>query len=291
MRLKVRFSPPAPDLELNIENPSAALIRSEIRKLRPDTASCRLRLIVAGRIIVGVTPIKAPTSSDSSPVFVHCVVGPSLSARSADESSLDSSREESLEAEREAELSAHSTVPLRGFDRLVAAGISPVEVQSIRSQFMRVHGFAQTLSGAFGQTHTEGDSDFETHDSSLRDLEEQWMDDMVTNADDGRDRHLNALAESAAADNASSQRQVPNGAGSLFTFANTDTPSDFPSSQEFSVSEYASLILGCIVGFYGNFMVIPFMIDNTLVSDTIRLSLFFGIAMNFILGFITAVTI
>lgn len=123
----------------------------------------------------GKLPVRDPPSAR---IYVHCSVGDA--ALSADdiaaEVALASTRsdieEDSLSDTQDshnASTNATTTTPApRGFDRLLNAGFSPAEVNTLRLQFMSIQA----------HTHTP---DTMPSPNTLRAMEDQWLDNSSTN--------------------------------------------------------------------------------------------------------------
>lgn len=132
----------------------------------------------------GKTPIRDPPSL--SRIYIHCSIGDAtLSPRDlAEEARLAAARQdaEDLSVSREspaanaidtdtdtaattttATTTINTTPAPRGFDRLLAAGFTLPEVQSLRSQFLAV------------QAHTRTSAEMPSPDT-LRELEDRWLD-------------------------------------------------------------------------------------------------------------------
>lgn len=117
----------------------------------------------------GKAPILDPPSL--SRIYIHCSVGdvtlsaPELAeeARLATRNNASAARETSS-TDAAASVAAPTTTPApRGFDRLLNAGFTLPEIQSLRSQFLAIQA----------HTHTSADMPSPT---TLRALEDQWLD-------------------------------------------------------------------------------------------------------------------
>jgi hypothetical protein len=187
----VRFTEGVEDLVLHVaEHDSVRDVKAKIREARPKLLRRRLRLIHAGRLLADSTHLaswlgtleerqqqqqqqqrtatkarddtdpsifpNAPPSSAVAPVpvpWLHCSVGAQLS-----------DGEEDGEAQpQEAQIR-----PLRGFDRLAAAGFSEDDILNFRRQF-HSRSSADYISTAEFPTEEE----YEEH---ARAMEEQWID-------------------------------------------------------------------------------------------------------------------
>ncbi|KAI8368258.1 DUF2407 C-terminal domain-containing protein [Radiomyces spectabilis] len=137
-------------------------IKQKIRQSAPHTSNKKIRLIHNGRILedastlldYGLGKIISNSSSKAkipppSPVYIHCSISDYIT------SERDNNRPQ-------------LTIP-SGFDRLRESGFNEEEIQSIRTQFHRMHG-----------TEFNGESTEET-----RRLEEQWMDNTGDTLPDG----------------------------------------------------------------------------------------------------------
>lgn len=198
----IRFTASIPDLQLQIAAPatttSVALKRQIRSHLPPDLSKKRLRLIYSGKVLPDVAPLTnalrllplppSPPSNSSkgngkgiSPLvrqqtlYIHCSISDSLTTEElAAEAALATSTASVLTqspfsgdgtAAAAAAADTTSTTPApRGFDRLLNAGFTPLEIASLRSQFLAIQG----------HTHTP---DTMPSTSELRTLEDRWIDD------------------------------------------------------------------------------------------------------------------
>jgi len=148
-------------------------VKQKIRDVRPELQKRRLRLIHSGRLLTDgtfiypwltsledkqrkavkeVTTEEIPEASQAL-TWLHCSVGPELTQ----------------EEEEENLTQATQIKPLRGFDRLAAAGFTEDDIASIRRQF-HAHSAGDYLDRDFTD-----DEDYEEH---TRALEEQWIDSL-----------------------------------------------------------------------------------------------------------------
>lgn len=171
--LVIRFSEGIPDLTLEVAEKDAVRdVKRYIREERPQLKDHRLRLIHSGRLLTDGTFLhawlvslgerqrratSAITENDSDPTilttWLHCSVGPKMEPGEEDDTKV-----------QKAQLK-----PLRGFDRLAAAGFTAEDIANIRSQF-----HSQSSRDFLDQEFTN-DEDFDEH---ARALEEQWIDSM-----------------------------------------------------------------------------------------------------------------
>ncbi|OSC97483.1 hypothetical protein PYCCODRAFT_1398693 [Trametes coccinea BRFM310] len=175
--LTIRFTEGIPDLTVQVaEKDTVKDVKSNIRDARPELKTRRLRLIHAGQILADSTAIYSriasldpqrhgtPAGSDdegdsavratsSQTTWLHCSVGPQLSEGEEDEGKVQTAQ----------------LKPLRGFDRLLAAGFSQEDIANIRSQF-----HAQSTGDYLDQEYDDQD-DYEEH---ARTLEDQWIDSL-----------------------------------------------------------------------------------------------------------------
>ncbi|KAH9891820.1 DUF2407 ubiquitin-like domain-containing protein [Cubamyces lactineus] len=176
--LTIRFTEGIPDLTVQVaEKDTVKDVKHSIRLARPDLKNRRLRLIHAGQLLPESTPLyhrifsseqrkrspspegdeiaESVTEQASIPktTWLHCSVGPQLEDGEADESKVQTAQ----------------LKPLRGFDRLAAAGFSPEDIASIRLQF-HTHSAVDYLDQEF-----DDQEDFDEH---ARLLEEQWIDSL-----------------------------------------------------------------------------------------------------------------
>ncbi|KAF7980695.1 hypothetical protein HWV62_37145 [Athelia sp. TMB] len=173
LALVIRFTEGIPDLTCNVlEKDSIRDIKGKIKYARPELTDRRLRLIHAGRLLTDGTLLyswittleerqrrateygDAAETASASTTWLHCSIGPKI--------------EEGDETE-EGRLQTAQLQPLRGFDRLAAAGFSESDIANFRRQF-----HSQSASNYL-------DTDFETEeefDEHARALEEQWIDSL-----------------------------------------------------------------------------------------------------------------
>ncbi|KAH9924351.1 DUF2407 ubiquitin-like domain-containing protein [Epithele typhae] len=179
--LTIRFTEGIPDLTVQVaEKDTVTDVKNSIRQARPDLADRRLRLIHAGQLLADSTQLysriasveqrrRRPTSSagssndadnrseeaaaSSAPTWLHCSVGPKLQDGETDEGRMQTAQ----------------LKPLRGFDRLSAAGFSEADIANIRLQF-HTHSAGDYLDQEF-----DDQEDFDEH---ARQLEEQWIDSL-----------------------------------------------------------------------------------------------------------------
>ncbi|TFK52381.1 hypothetical protein OE88DRAFT_1734384 [Heliocybe sulcata] len=170
--LTVRFTEGFQDLELRVkQGKTVRYIKRQIRDARPELQNRRLRLIHSGKLLTDKTDIyklltsleerqhrRAGVDEDADEVqpllaanWLHCSVGAELPGG-----------EEDVEVSQTGQIR-----PLRGFDRLAAAGFSEEDIASIRRQFHN------------SSAHDYLDSDLgeeSDYDERARILEEQWID-------------------------------------------------------------------------------------------------------------------
>ncbi|KZT23399.1 hypothetical protein NEOLEDRAFT_1069434 [Neolentinus lepideus HHB14362 ss-1] len=170
--LTVRFTEGFQDLALQVKPGDTVRDvkkQARIRDARPLLQNRRLRLIHSGKLLMDRTDLHKLSSSlserqnrnadndgdEAQPLltanWLHCSVGPELTEG-----------EEDMEGSQAAQIR-----PLRGFDRLAAAGFSEEDIASIRRQFHN-SGAHDYLDSDLGE-----ESDY---DERARILEEQWID-------------------------------------------------------------------------------------------------------------------
>ncbi|GBE83261.1 hypothetical protein SCP_0503090 [Sparassis crispa] len=190
--LTIRFTEGIPDLMLAVaEKDTVRDVKTNIRASRPQLEKRRLKLILSGqlltdsallytRIVVleerqrraasgGQPNVVSLEPSPAASTWLHCSVGPPI----ADEE----------EAEEESKIQTAQLKPLRGFDRLAAAGFSAQDIANFRLQF-HAHSAVDYLDQEF-----EDDEEFDEH---ARALEERWIESM-----DGGTASQSANASSA----------------------------------------------------------------------------------------------
>ncbi|TFK90537.1 hypothetical protein K466DRAFT_484587 [Polyporus arcularius HHB13444] len=178
--LTIRFTEGIPDLTLQVaEKDTVKDVKAKIRLGRPELKDRRLRLIYAGQLLADNTQLypriasveqrrrrPAQNSADdeeadgtgeqssvTAPTWLHCSVGPQLKEGE----------------EEEGRMQTAQLKPLRGFDRLAAAGFSEQDIANIRLQF-HAHSAGDYLDQEF-----DDQDDFDEH---ARALEEQWIDSL-----------------------------------------------------------------------------------------------------------------
>ncbi|KAI0819242.1 DUF2407 ubiquitin-like domain-containing protein [Trametes gibbosa] len=175
--LTIRFTEGIPDLTVQVvEKDTVRDVKNNIRTARPELKDRRLRLIHAGQLLAEGTPLYSRIASQEhrrqrsdinageegestvhgsseGTTWLHCSVGPQLSEGEAEEDKLQTAQ----------------LKPLRGFDRLAAAGFSEADIANIRLQF-HTHSARDYLDQEF--------DDQEDYDEHARVLEEQWIDSL-----------------------------------------------------------------------------------------------------------------
>ncbi|CCL99739.1 uncharacterized protein FIBRA_01761 [Fibroporia radiculosa] len=173
--LVVRFIEGIPDLTVQVAQTDVVRdIKRKIRDARPQLEDRRLRLILSGQLLAENAQLYSRLASletrqrravsgdgedegegtkerHASTIWLHCSVGPQMTADEDDE----------------AQVQTAQLKPLRGFDRLAAAGFSEQDIANIRLQF-HAHSAGDYIDQDF-----ENDEDFDEH---ARALEEQWID-------------------------------------------------------------------------------------------------------------------
>ncbi|KAH8113514.1 DUF2407 C-terminal domain-containing protein [Phellopilus nigrolimitatus] len=183
--LTVRFTDGLPDLVLALgATDTVRSVKQQIRAARPQAAQRRLRLIYAGRILSdavilvdwlgalerhqqrasasdtqegggSLSAVEGDGAAGPAPTWLHCSVGAEI-----------------VEADEEAGDDVHvqnaQIRPLRGFDRLAAAGFSEDDIANFRRTFH------SQSSGNYLDTEPLGED--EDYDEHARALEEQWID-------------------------------------------------------------------------------------------------------------------
>lgn len=160
----------------------------------------------------GKQPLREPVASQAR-IYVHCSIGDIvLSAQDlADEAATAAAaaavaaedHDETTETERLLRSNAAATAPTttttpapRGFDRLLIAGFTSAEVQSLRLQFLAIQA----------HTHTP---DTMPSPSTLRDMEDRWLDNSSSS------NGLFPTADSATAGEGATADDMQAGAGAL----------------------------------------------------------------------------
>ncbi|OSX56396.1 hypothetical protein POSPLADRAFT_1159803 [Postia placenta MAD-698-R-SB12] len=174
--LIVRFTEGIPDLTLQVaEKDNIRDVKQKIREARSQLQNRRLKLILAGQLLADNVALytrlaalelrqrraasndvasESPREQGTSTIWLHCSVGPQLTDG---------------EEEEETQVQSAQLKPLRGFDRLAAAGFSEQDIANIRLQF-----HANSAGDYIDQDFVD-DDDF---DDYARTLEEQWIDSL-----------------------------------------------------------------------------------------------------------------
>jgi len=267
-QLMVRFTEGVEDLVLQVaEDDSVRDVKVKIREARPKLQRRRLRLIHAGRLLTdrtqisswlgtleerqqraatkvkdetdpSILPTALPTGTSSASVsavpWLHCSVGAQLTDG---------------EEEGEAQPQEAQIKPLRGFDRLAAAGFSEDDILNFRRQF-HSRSAADYISTAEFPTEEE----YEEH---ARALEEQWIDALGTGS---------TGAGSGSPDSDSRARAVLNGIVigfffpllPFFFFRGSKPAAFFESGHAIETAESTvfsrRMQMGLVVGFIMNVM-------------------------------------
>ncbi|KAG2138571.1 DUF2407 C-terminal domain-containing protein [Suillus bovinus] len=170
--LTIRFTEGIPDFKLTVRlKDTVRDVKANIVQGLPQLKDRRLRLIHAGRLLTDGTflhewlatleerQVRASARSqevskeDQLVTWLHCSVGPVIEPGESEE-----------EKPQVAQLQ-----PLRGFDRLAAAGFSEDDIANFRRQF-----HSQSSSN-YLDIEFENEEDYDEH---ARALEEQWIDSM-----------------------------------------------------------------------------------------------------------------
>lgn len=201
----IRFSEGAHDLLIPVTHDNTIKdIKAQIREQRPMLERRRLKIIHSGRLLVDATHLleyiqtlesrahardsyndsgalsRADTNGKGKartepqrPIWLHCSVGTRLEPHEEDDGTIP---QPSTEVNN-----------LRGFDRLVGAGLTEAEIAMLRTQF---HSTPQGLDDlVYGGGTVLNDEELE---DQARTLEERWIDSL----DMGRD--ATALAPSSS---------------------------------------------------------------------------------------------
>jgi hypothetical protein len=204
LNITIRFTTSIPDLLLDIPEPNGTtvivlkhLLRS---KLDPQTSKHRFRFIHSGKLLKDEDLLTAVLKVPSAPppatdpqgkgkaveippprVYINCSIGDvltsaELSAESlAATESLNKSKKEREDKTQSkyASIAQTTTTPTpRGFDRLLSGGFTPAEVNQLRLQFLSIQA----------NIHTP---DTMPSPSTLRRMEDAWIDDNAGNAGAG----------------------------------------------------------------------------------------------------------
>ncbi|KAF9644071.1 hypothetical protein BDM02DRAFT_3103492 [Thelephora ganbajun] len=248
--LTIRFTEGGSDLIVHVgEKDTVKDVKQKIRHVRPELQRRRLRLIHSGRLLTDgtfvyswltsledkqqravreVTTEEVPIASRAL-TWLHCSVGPELTQ----------------EEEEETLSQATQIKPLRGFDRLAAAGFTEEDIASIRQQF-----HAQS-AGDYLDRDFASEEDYEEH---ARALEEQWIDSLDNAA-------TASLSQVASGSSTSTLLQgiitgVFFGLLPFFFFREPKPPVFWEDGSEFEV--YGSVVfskrmqMGIVIGFLVN---------------------------------------
>ncbi len=234
--LTIRFSASVPDLLLTIPKPATATtstLKQQIRLHLPaEYTNKRIRLIYAGKALVdsatlsssikrpnsrvpsrtstphppdlengfhasggvgkGKTVVRDPPAA--SRTYIHCSIGDVVlspadlaeEARLARPTNAASSTNDGPTVGDGATTTTTTPAP-RGFDRLLNAGFSPPEILSLREQFLAIQA----------HTHTP---DTMPSPTTLRELEDQWLDNSESLSPSGGPVGMDAENEAGALD-------------------------------------------------------------------------------------------
>jgi len=178
--VRVRFTEGIPDLSVVVvEHETVKELKTKIRTARPQAVKRRLRLIYSGRLLTDDTVLIAwvrkqedrsqkgdalqgdgtkSTASESPvaspPIWLHCSVGAEIPEGEEEDKNVQTTQ----------------LKPLRGFDRLAAAGFSEEDIAAFRRTFHN-HSNGNYLDA---EPLAEG----EDYDEHARILEEQWIDSL-----------------------------------------------------------------------------------------------------------------
>ncbi|KAL9007417.1 MAG: hypothetical protein Q9173_007308, partial [Seirophora scorigena] len=236
LHLIIRFAIPFLDLPLTIPSPTTTtplqLLHQHIRPNLPASyRSCPIRLIASGALLPPSAPLSTSlrlspkTQSDpkgkskvsypepSAPIYIHCSVSTtqtlSSAALAAEASASAPAPASTLPAppptpqdappSPAAAAAAAAAEPPHGFDRLLAAGLSPAEIASLRSQFLALTA----------HNHTP---DTMPSPAAMRRLEERWLD---SSASPVRDAGGGGGAGAGEMDNHGDDDGVDDGRGAL----------------------------------------------------------------------------
>lgn len=173
--LVIRFTEGIEDLAVDVhEQDTIKDVKKFIRECRPQLKDRRLRLIHSGRLFADNTSLYpwissleekqreqgehvGPTTPGNPTIWLHCSIGPQLTGDEEDDSKVQTAQ----------------LKPLRGFDRLAAAGFTEQDIANIRMQF-HAHSAGDYLDQEYAS-----DEDVDEH---ARALEEQWIDSIGDNA-------------------------------------------------------------------------------------------------------------
>lgn len=196
----IKFSDGAiPDYTIHrddVHELSVSRIRQEIRaNVGGTTINRRLRLIHGGKVLndqndlakelAGIVTIHddgriTHEIQRNTKVYVHCAIGDILT-----------SQELAHEAEFDKRVPTNNTLPeLRGFDRLRNTGFTDDDIQELRQQFGRLHGYGGVANGDLDEGETggaitglgSGQADDDMGGAELRRMEEQWIESGATDA-------------------------------------------------------------------------------------------------------------
>ncbi|KIX97192.1 uncharacterized protein Z520_07306 [Fonsecaea multimorphosa CBS 102226] len=135
----------------------------------------------------GKQPVRDPPSQSQSRIYIHCSIGDivlsaaELAAEAAIAAAAQPTDDQDVEEDKAGDRNQQTTTTTpapRGFDRLLNAGFSAAEVQSLRLQFLAIQA----------HTHTP---DTMPSPNTLRNMEDRWLDNSnstgAANADLGTD--------------------------------------------------------------------------------------------------------
>jgi DUF2407 C-terminal domain/DUF2407 ubiquitin-like domain len=213
LNLTIRFSISISDLPLTIPSATTTFppfLKQQIRLLRPQTSSKRLRLFHQGKPLRDDVPIaealrsvlppaallpppprtrshgiaadvkgkgKAteeapPPQQEQPPIFLLCSIGPTLTPSDLTTEQQQQQRQEQQQQTPTSPPHPTSTTPL-GFDGLLSSGLTPAEIAQLRAQFEALQSYAHT-------------PDTMPSAAQMRVLEDRWLNESVgPGAEDG----------------------------------------------------------------------------------------------------------
>ncbi|MCJ1305928.1 hypothetical protein MMC08_008745 [Hypocenomyce scalaris] len=191
LQVVIRFTASIPDLPLTIDAPATtatvALKRQIRTRLPQELSNNRLRLIYSGKVLPDTAtlttalrlptappPATTPKDKGKTPLrrpqtlYIHCSISDPLTPEEIAAEAVLATTTTPIPTQspivHDGVQSTTTTPAPRGFDRLLTAGFTPVEIASLRSQFLAIQA----------HTHTP---DTMPSASEMRTLEDRWIDD------------------------------------------------------------------------------------------------------------------
>lgn len=236
-------------------------LKATIREKVNGCENKRLRLIYNGRVLNEATnfrkdifepklrQLKLLGEQTEEKIYVHCVVGEELTAEQlAEENQLDNKPQQ------------RTTAPeVIGFDRLLQQGFSQEDINDLRRQFVLIYG----TNLPSRRTDQINDLEEEEHaQSTIRQLEERWIESTVNTAEPGN--ASTQAAPSAEAPSNAEQQAPPH-----------------PLSDLDDAHGNEDLLIGLLVGVFLGVLSLIFIVgDDTICNKRQKMSIIAGVVLN-----------